>query len=237
MGSEAHPAPALPPVQICGTTLTAGGTRPAAAPRNGRRGRACRRRRTSRCDRRRPCSSRTGAGPSSRRRWDRRTSVPEPGARRGGGTVPAPSCSSRLTCRLRLAWGRARAPPALAWPCPRAPLPRPAGSGALLAADREGEAQKGPQLLLEGKERLSHPSSGAVCSHRTTPACPSPQLAGAFDCPCGRGGGVTRDTELPDIPPGPAEPPETRVLLRCGAPTPGTSRAQELAAVLFYMIL
>lgn len=42
------------PFQICGTTPTGAQTRAAAAPRNGLWGRACRRRRTSRCEQGRP---------------------------------------------------------------------------------------------------------------------------------------------------------------------------------------
>lgn len=100
------------------------------------------------------------------------------------------------------------------------------GWGTLLATDREGEAQKGPQLVLEGKEGLSHPYPGAAPSHASRGASPAhrrvPLLSLLVPLIAAAGGeGVSAGTRRsPHISPassGPAEPLEIRVLLRCRA--------------------
>lgn len=127
------------------------------------------------------------------------------------------------------------------------------GWGTLLATDREGEAQKGPQLVLERKEGLSHPYPGAAPSHASRGASPAhrrvPLLSLLVPLIAAAGGeGVSAGTRRsPHISPassGPAEPLEIRVLLRCRASEellqsshPGHLPAHRLAAVLFYMIL
>lgn len=100
------------------------------------------------------------------------------------------------------------------------------GWGTLLATDREGEAQKGPQLVLERKEGLSHPYPGAAPSHASRGASPAhrrvPLLSLLVPLIAAAGGeGVSAGTRRsPHISPassGPAEPLEIRVLLRCRA--------------------
>lgn len=60
-----------------------------------------------------PAAAGPGAGPSSRGRWDPRTSAQQPGVTRGRGTVPAPGRSSCSACQLP-PLGPAQGSPALA---------------------------------------------------------------------------------------------------------------------------
>lgn len=146
-----------------------------------------------------PAAARTGAGPSSRCRWDRRTSAPRPGTTRGGGTVPAPSCSSRFACQLPpcMPLGLAQGSPGacLAMPLSFSP-PGWQGWGNLWGMGREGGAQKGPQLVLEGKEGLPHPYRRAAPLHACLRVSPAHWCAPLFSLlvpsisRCGRGGGL-----------------------------------------------
>lgn len=146
-----------------------------------------------------PAAARTGTGPSSRCRWDRRTSTCWPGMTWGRGTVPAPSCSRRLACQLPpcMPLGLVQGSPGacLAMPLSSSP-PGWQGWETLLGMGREGGAQKGPQLVLEGKEELPHPYSRATPSHthlRVNPAhwcAPLFSLLVPLISRCRRGGGL-----------------------------------------------
>ncbi|KAM6189988.1 formin-like protein 1 [Sarcoramphus papa] len=146
-----------------------------------------------------PAAARTGAGPSSRCRWDHRTSAPRPGTTRGGGTVPAPSCSSRFACQLPpcMPLGLAQGSPGacLAMPLSFSP-PGWQGWGNLWGMGREGGAQKGPQLVLEGKEGLPHPYRRAAPLHACLRVSPAHWCAPLFSLlvpsisRCRRGGGL-----------------------------------------------
>ncbi|XP_054657823.1 formin-like protein 1 isoform X1 [Grus americana] len=130
-----------------------------------------------------PAAARTAAGPSSRCRWDRRTSTRRPGTTRGAGTVPAPTCSSRFACRLPpcMPLGPAQGSPGacLAMPLSSSP-PGWQGRGTLLGMSREGGAQNGPQLVLEGKEGLPHPYPGAAPLHACLRVSPARRRAPLF---------------------------------------------------------
>lgn len=182
----------LPP-QICGTTLTGARTRAAAAPRNGLRGRACRRRRTSRCDRRRPCSCQergrtilpmqmgpqdvdpparddAGRGDSAR---SQPLSVPAPTLHALGSGAGLPRCL--LSYGSELLSSR------------RAGLGDPPGHG------QGGGSTEWAPLVLEGKEGPppSLPRSRSIARLSQGQPCalvrPTLQLAGAFDFPLQEG--------------------------------------------------
>lgn len=131
-------------------------------------------------------------------------SVPQPGARRGGGTLPAPSFSSRLTRQLhpaRLGSGTGTPGACLAMSLSSSPQAGGAGELSWLRTGR-GKHRKGPNLSWKEKRGCPiptpallprTPAGGQPCA----PAGPTPQLAGAFDCRCGRGGGVSGDTAVP----------------------------------------
>lgn len=146
-----------------------------------------------------PAAARTRAGPSSRRRWDCRTSACQPGTTWGGATVPAPSCSSRLACQLPpcMSLGLAQGSPGacLAMPLSSSP-PGWQDWGTLLGMGREGGAQKGPQLILEGREALLHPYPRAAPLHACLRVSPGHWCAPLFSLlvplisRCRRGGGL-----------------------------------------------
>jgi len=220
LGGAGCQPPRFLPLQISGTIRTGALTRAAAAPRNGPRGRACRRRRTSRCDRRRPGTILpTQMGPQAvtlparddaGRGDGARSALPQPLS------VPAPTPHAR---------GSGAGMPRRLLSKASEPLsPRLAGLGDPPGCGQGVRSAESPSLLWKDKRSCPIPTPELL--HRTPvpePAprtlCPTPQLAGAFDFPLQEGRRVASwgRSRPCASPPASRSPSRPRVLLGCRA--------------------